>query len=285
MKRITSVEDHKLNAAYEALRETLRTPGLSDRLDKPLVFWCMPNDRRLPMALLGYSLRDLLTRSMPQLANTPGIGRKKLHSLIKLLQRATKDDPPVLPLTDESTGKKRSRAARGQRGDFDPSIVSEVLWEEWRDTVKDSGLQREPLGRLCTSLQSLPTVIWGTPLETYCKYTVAEIRKLKTHGEKRVHAILEVFHSVYEMLEGAPSDRHLRLHIRPTFTAPIEKWINDTLARTTVPSRDDLKQHLVLPIIEQLRIDAGARSSSWLRNVWALSPHRSVFKSRPDGWD
>ncbi len=226
------------------------------------------------MALLGYSLRDLLARSMPELANTPGIGRKKLHSLIKLLQRATKDDPPVLPLSDESMGKKRSRAARGQRGDFDPSVVSEVLWEQWRDTVKDSGLQREPLGRLAPSLQSLPTVIWGTPLETYCKYTVAEIRKLKTHGEKRVHAILEVFHSVYEMLEGAPNDRHLRLHIRPTFTAPIEKWINDTLARASVPSREDLRQYLVLPIIEQLRIDAGAK-------IVKLVEERLGIKSTP----
>ncbi len=186
MKRITSVEDHKLNAAYEALRETLRAPKLSDRLDKPLAFWALPNDRRLPMALLGFSLREILARSMAELANTPGIGRKKLNSLIKLLQLATKDDPPVLPLSDESAGKKRGRVARGQRGDFDPSVVSEVLWEQWRDTVKDSGLQREPLGRLAPSLQSLPTVIWQTPLETYCNYTVAEIRKLKTHGEKRV---------------------------------------------------------------------------------------------------
>ena len=103
-------------------------------------------------------------------------------------------------------------------------------------TVKDSGLQREPLGRLRTSLQSLPTVIWQTPLETYCNYTVAEIRKLKTHGEKRVRAILEVFHSVYEMLEGVPHDRHLHYKFAPTFTAPIEKWINDSLARSSVPS-------------------------------------------------
>jgi hypothetical protein len=259
MNRISSVEDHKLNAAYESLRETLRAGKYASRLEKPLAFWALPNDRRLPMALLGRSLRDLLARPLSELANTAGIGRKKLHSLIKLLQRATRDDPPVLPLLSDGASKKRTKARRADRGEFDPSVVSEVLWEKWRDTVKHSGLQREPLGRLAPSLQSLPTVIWRTPLETYCKYTVAEIRALKTHGEKRVRAILEVFHSVYEMLEGVPRDRHLRLHVRPTFTARIEKWINDALARGSVPSRDELKQNVVLPIIEQLRIDAGPK--------------------------
>jgi hypothetical protein len=259
MKRISSVDDHKLNAAYESLRETLRAGKYASRLEKPLAFWALPNDRRLPMALLGRSLRELLARPLPELSNTPGIGRKKLNSLIKLLQRATRDDPPVLPLLAESKSKKRMKAPRADQREFDPTVVSEVLWEKWRDTVKNSGLGREALGRLAPSLQSLPTVIWQTPLETYGDYTVAEIRALKTHGEKRVRAILEVFHSVYEMLEGVPHNRHLRLHVRPTFTAPIEKWINDALGRASAPSREELKQNVVVPMIEQLRIDAGPK--------------------------
>ena len=94
MKRITSVEDHKLNAAYEASAKHCGRPKLSDRLDKPLAFWALPNDRRLPMALLGFSLREILRSVDGRVGRRAGHRAKKLNSLIKLLQRATKDDPP-----------------------------------------------------------------------------------------------------------------------------------------------------------------------------------------------
>ena len=38
-------------------------------------------------------------------------------------------------------------------------------------------------------------VIWNTPLGAYTHFTLGEIRAMKTHGEKRVRAILEVFHA------------------------------------------------------------------------------------------
>ena len=48
------------------------------------------------------------------------------------------------------------------------------------------------------SLQELPTVIWNSPLSTFLDYSLAELRQLKTYGEKRVRVVLEVFHAVHE---------------------------------------------------------------------------------------
>jgi len=258
MKRINSVEDHKLNVAFQAACRTLTDPQFADRLDKPVAFWALPSDRRLPMALLGHSLRQLVDSPLGELASTPGIGKKKIHSLIKLLNRASKDQPPALAEVGQtkSDGKRSARGMAEPAG-FDASGVSEVLWEQWRNTVKQYGVGHEPLGRLAPTLQDLPTVIWHTPLETYGDYTVAEIRKLKTHGEKRVRAILAVFYSVHELLAAAPRDGHLHLRMTPKFTVPVEQWIQETLAQDKPPTSDVVLKKLTLPLLEQLKIDTG----------------------------
>ncbi len=257
MNRVTSVEDHKLTTAYESLRETFRSPRYSDRIDKPLAFWALPGDRRLPMALLGHPIKDLITHPLDELAATPGIGKKKLHSLIKLLHRATRELPPAVPQYDEDRPTSRQGSDKRSRVEFDPSVVSEVLWEQWRNTVRRYGLEHETLGRLAPSMERLPTVIWRLPLSDYMDMTIAEIRRRKTHGEKRVRAILEVFHSVHEMLAHVPHHGHLRIDVRPKFIAPIEQWIEKALKRSEPTSAHELKQRLVLPLLEQLRIDAG----------------------------
>lgn len=259
MSKIASVEDHKLSAAYESLRATLRAPRRADRLERPLAFWALAGDRRLPMALLGYPLKHLLSKSFDELSATPGIGKKKLHSFIKLLHRATKDQSLAMPLVEDEPADK-GKAARGvksRRAGFNPAVVSELLWEQWCATVRRYGLEHETLGRLAPSLERLPTVIWRTPLAEYIDSTVAEIRSRKTHGEKRVRAILEVFYSVHETLAHVPDQAHLRIDVRPKFTVPIEQWIADVVRRSQPPAVADLKQRIVLPIVAQLRIDAG----------------------------
>jgi hypothetical protein len=259
MNRITSVEDHKLAALYENVRQVLRSPGYADRHNKPLAFWALPRDRRLPMALLGYTLKDLLAHPFEKLSATAGIGKKKLGSLIKLLHRATKDQPPELtPLVDKAAARPtRSRRAKSDRSTFNPAQVSELLWEQWRQTVRRCGLEKETLGRLSPTLYRLPTVIWRTPLSNYLDFTISQMRRLKTHGEKRVHAILEVFHGIHEMLGHVPEHGHLYAELRPSFTVPIERWIKDVLSGKRPPRPTELKNRLIVPILEQLRIDAG----------------------------
>jgi hypothetical protein len=261
MNKVTSVEDYKIVSSFQSLRKTLLDDKFADRLEKPLAYWALPNDRRLPLAFLGRTIKDLLATPFEELSATPGIGQKKISSLVKLLSRATKDHPPAVPfgLTELNDAKKAAtiEKPRRQGTQFDPSIVSEALWSQWQQTVIEHGLGREKLGRLAPTLQALPTVIWHTPLEHYVNHTVAEIRQLKTHGEKRVRVVLEVFYIVHEMLSGRATEQHLSLRIAPKFIQPIENWIALVLEHPGVPSADEVRKCLAVPLLNQIQIDAG----------------------------
>lgn len=260
MNKATSVEDYKIVSSFQSLRNTLLDEKFADRLEKPLAYWAMPNDRRLPLAFLGRTIKDLLATPFEELSATPGIGQKKISSLVKLLSRATKDQPPIAPfgITDLAESRKpQIEKPRRNEKNFDPAIVSEALWAEWRETVRQHGLEREKLGRLAPTLQALPTVIWHTPLGQYADYTVAEIRQLKTHGEKRIRVILEVFFVVHEAFSGVTLPHYLQARLVPTFVQSIEAWIASVLSASEMPSLDELKDQLVSPLLEQILVDAG----------------------------
>ena len=61
MGQANSAEEHKLVTSFEEVRRTLLKEEFADRMDKPLAYWALPNDRRLPLAFLGRSLGELLT--------------------------------------------------------------------------------------------------------------------------------------------------------------------------------------------------------------------------------
>ena len=85
---------------FESLRKILLSEQYADHLKKPLAYWALPTDRRLPLAFLGRTLEDLLRTPFSELTNTPGIGQKKICSFVKLLARAANTDPAELPLDD-----------------------------------------------------------------------------------------------------------------------------------------------------------------------------------------
>ncbi len=257
----SSAEEYKLLGNFQAVCKTLHQARYEDRLERPLVFWAMADDRRLPLAFLGRSVRELIGTPFDELSATPGIGQKKIGTLIKLLTRAIKDQSPHSldggpGMDGEATGS--SGVASAHHG-FDPTRVSEAHWEQWRATVLRFGVDCEKLGRLAGSLQSLPTVIWHTRLEVYCDLSIAEIRRLKTHGEKRVRTILEVFHSVHHLLADATPPEHLSVRMLPKFVTPIECWVDEMIDEEDLASivRDDVRQSLAIPLVQQIETDAG----------------------------
>jgi len=262
MHKPTSAEEYKLIGSFDTVRKTLLHDRFADRMDRPLAYWALPNDRRLPLAFLGRTLRELLDTRFEELADTPGIGQKKIATLIKLLNRATKEQSrPSEDPSNESDGiKVKGRSGeRSNREVFEPATISEAVWERWRDAVVKHSVECEKIGRVAPSLQAVPTVIWQTTLETYCDYSISEIRQLKTHGEKRVRTILEVFNSVQAMLADVKPQKHLALRLLPKFIVPIECWIDDVVVGRTDPlTRDDVRVSLVVPLIEQIQTDAGA---------------------------
>ena len=258
MPNTSSADDVKLMSSYETVRATLLSPAMADRLDKPLAFWALPNDRRLPTAFLGRTLRDLLHTPFPQLAATAGIGRKKLTTFVKLLVRATKDDSPgPEQLSEFHAEESVPITGTDDAGRFDPNRVSEVVWARWRETARRHGIGQEILGRIAPSLATLPTVIWTTPLSVYLDQTLSDIRQLKTHGEKRVNVVLEVFHTVHEMLSHIDQNGGLAVRLTPRNIASVEDWMVEAKGRPFTPGLAEVEQCLVEPLLRQLEIDAG----------------------------
>ena len=255
-----SVEELQAVARFEALRKLLLSEAYADHLDKPLAYWALPSDRRLPLAFLGRMLRDLLNVPFAELSATQGVGRKKIASFVLLLARAAKTDPrELLQETLDLQIGMAPDATDGQATDddgFDPMNISEVTWAQWRASVSRHGLARQSFGRFVPSLRNVTRVIWNAPLGAYTSSSLAEIRTMKTHGEKRVRAILETFHAVHALVGGMGTQEHLVLRIVPRTIDRVEEWTGRTLQRPGIPSEQEIFVNFVSPLLEQIRIDA-----------------------------
>ncbi len=259
--KTVSVEELQIVSRFENLRRTLLSEEYADHLDKPLAYWALSADRRLPLALLGRTLGNILNTPFVDLSATPGIGRKKISSLVVLLARAANTDPAELPVDVLNAQDHQPRQADGVDArltvnGFDPASVSEVAWAQWRASVVRHGLAGETLGRFAPSLQNMTRVVWNTPLGVYTSSTLAEIRAMKTHGEKRVAAILEVFHVVHTLVAGMGTHDRLAVRIVARRIDRVEQWIGRALQQPGVPSQQEIFSQFVEPLLEQIRIDS-----------------------------
>lgn len=257
LNKSTAVIDYKLVTAFERVRKTLKEK-FDDRLDKPLAYWAIATDRRLPLAFMGNTLRELLDTPFDDLFSTAGIGQKKIRTLLVLLNRAARVKPlAALAAVPDEIEDDADLAAGQQTGIAPPHLVSEALWVRWRETVRTHHLEQEPLGRFAASLADMPHVIWYRPLGDYTDLSLEQLRSLRTHGEKRIHSILEVFGNLRQILVHLDPDNALAVRIVPRFLIPIEDWALRWVANVGVPTKDDIQQSLIAPLLKQIRVDAG----------------------------
>ena len=259
----SSPQDHfRLAHGFWSVCTTLLEERFQDRWEQPIAYWALDGDRRLPRALLGRSLRNLAESPFDELAATQGVGLKKIRKLLTLLERAIRHEPTGNGADGSASADKNAKLVRATStsGEFDPAQVSEAAWEQWRATILRFGVEREKLGRLVPSLRSLPLTLWRTPMQTYCRYSVAEIRRLKTHGAKRVRTILELFWRVHELLAGVRSRDYLAVRLFPPFVIPLELWIDRMLTDAQPASirLADVHMSLVKPLVEQVAVDCGS---------------------------
>jgi len=278
MSRPSFGEEYRLSSQFDEVRRTLLQDQFADRLSKPLRHWVLPSDRRLPLAFLDRTLEHLLASSFSDLSATPGIGQKKINSLVTLLFRATRDEPPTaVAVVASGDGQPSVTSGPVDWQKFDPSMVSEALWSEWREAVRRRGIADECLGRLAPSLQRLPTVIWNAPLRNYLDLTVDEIRALRTHGEKRVRCVLEVFHAVYHAMQGVATEAEVREALTAPRIREIQQWVDACLQSNHLPSEDEVRERFVTPLLEQLEVDSGETVHRLASERLGLSgPARSV---------
>lgn len=243
-------EDLRLRAAFDGVRRKLLHERYVATLEKPISYWVLSSDRRLPRAFLDRTVGELVKTPFASLTATPGVGQKKMAGLLQLLRRALNETP-----TPEAACE--SRDVPLSDAEFDPDNLSEREWDRWRETIRQHCLESVPLGRVAVSLQDLPSVLWRTPFEEYLGNSLSELRQRRTHGEKRVRAVLQAFHEVQRLLGhgGGESRLGVRLVTRPVQRA--ENWLSNALGRTETPSVDELTDQVIRPLIDQLRGDLG----------------------------
>ena len=266
--KTASIEELQIVSRFESLRKTLLCEQYALHLEKPLAYWAVPTDRRLPLAFLGRTLSELLNTPFAELSATPGIGQKKIRSFVKLLSRVASTDPSELvheTATVSATGNGASPDP-GLSNGFDPSSVSEVVWCQWRASAIRHGMGKESLGRFAPSLKNMTRVVWSAPLETYAGMSLAEIRTLKTHGEKRVRAILEVFHAIHAMVCGMGIQGHLVVRIAPRLIDRVETWVGQALQTAGVPSPQEIFDSFVHPLLSQVQIDTTRQIANLAEN-------------------
>lgn len=269
--KTASVEELQVVSRFEGLRKILLSEQYADHLKKPLAYWALPTDRRLPLAFLGRTLEDLLRTPFSELTNTPGIGQKKICSFVKLLARAANTDPAELPLDEVAIptgGAETGEAHHVSSNGFDPTTVSEVVWGQWRASVAKHDLGEEKLGRFAPTLRHMTRVIWNTPLGAYTHLSLNDIRSMKTHGEKRIRAILEVFHSVHVMVANMGTQEHLVVRIVPRLIDKVEQWIGQALQARACLRRKSCSTILSACCWSKSASTPRNRSPTWRKTGW-----------------
>ena len=147
------------------------------------------------------------------------------------------------------------------------------------------GLGEEKLGRFAPTLRNMTRVIWNTPLEAYTQFSLGEIRAMKTHGEKRVRAILEVFHSVHVLVANMGMQDHLVVRIFPRLIDSVEAVDRPRLAdaRAFRPLRNCSSTSSARCWSRSAPMPR-SRSPAWRRIGWAFPLRSRAFARRRGPW-
>jgi hypothetical protein len=245
-----------LMGEFEELRRVLMGEAYALHRERPLAAWVESSDRRLPIPLLPKTVGEILTTPFQTLFGTPGVGQKKMACLLQLLDRVRRTDPTLLYRAPLLATPSPPAMDYARSDSFDPSNVSEVMWERWRESARVLLLEEEPLGRLAPTLRTLTKSIWTRPVGYYLNFSLAELRQLQTHGDKRVGAVLQVFYHIHQVAKWVSP--HLPLGVRPIPWAILraEMWVEKRLLQSA-PQLDALAvpQQLCCPLLEQVQID------------------------------
>jgi hypothetical protein len=83
------------------------------------------------------------------------------------------------------------------------------------------------------------------------------MRALKTHGEKRVSAVLEVFAALQVLLSPHRPAPHLIFCIVPRFVGEINRWIKSVQHDPAAVDAQEIRRCFVEPLMAQIETDAG----------------------------
>ncbi len=258
LNRNSSPDLIQLRSRFSATRDQLLISQAATKLEKPLAYWTVPNDRGLPLALLDRTVSDVLATPFEKIAATQGIGTKKLNTLLTLLDRIAQNEIATSAVESELTETKEELLPPSEtQTDFDAAAISETQWRHWCDSVRHWKLESEKLGRLSPSLRNVPTPLWEKTLGDYVGYSLAELRQLRSYGEKRVSAVLSIFFEVSRFISKFDEHSQLRIRFVPEHITDAEVGIDKVLAKAGRITLNEVQSRICTAMLEQIQVDLG----------------------------
>ena len=151
LDKTISAEELQVVSRFESLRKMLLSETYVEHLDKPLAYWALPTDRRLPLAFLGrVRCATCWTRRLSTCRPRRASAEKKLLPSCSYWPARPIPIPPCCPPKCSIRHRMGSRPmADGESAPcdgFDPTNISEVTWAQWRASVVHHGLGSETAG-------------------------------------------------------------------------------------------------------------------------------------------
>ena len=113
-------------------------------------------------------------------------------------------------------------------------------------------------------------MIWSVPLEHYAGLTLDAIRKLKTHGEKRVRCVVTIFGQLHSLLDGKPADGRVQVRLTPPRIETLGEARSTNGRRNRYPFRRYASRTTARAARHQIGVDAGEQTAVMLRGRLGL---------------
>ena len=252
----------ELKSEFDTLRAQLQELS-PDRRETLLAHYVRPTDRCIPTQLLDRSLDATAGLDFDDLQRLPAVGFVKLRNLNALLLRIVQEGTAFTGSSAAADALASETLEVAEPVVDAASVVNEVQWKLWCDRVTAHSLDSVVLGRVVERLSDLPRGMWHERLGGYLGLSLEAIRRLPTHGHKRVAVIVDTVSRLSRLCLAAEACPGGGLVIGPERIAAVDAWVVDALLGRTELSAQAFTASVAVPLLDQLAADVGPTVYGW----------------------
>ncbi|MEI7686913.1 MAG: hypothetical protein WCL32_17980, partial [Planctomycetota bacterium] len=212
----------------------------------------------------------MLALTFDEMANTRGVGTRRIEKLVDVLERACKQ---LLATSDHVPDRSQPAPLNGTPAVAEPTTpenLTEPVWQGWCHTIRSLRLEGEALGRFASSLADLQQVLWSVPLQQYTDKPLQEIRSMPGHGPARVGQVLDVFYRIAQTIAGCPADAPLAVCLLSPLVREALLWTESMLRTGSVPDVQSIRDGFLVPLFALLEVDLGPETVGMVRRRLGL---------------
>jgi hypothetical protein len=281
-----------IDERYEGIVQRFRRCGQHWMSSKPLSRWVKPGDRYFPNIFVNKTLREVGETGIGELRQVRGIGLRKLRILMDVVERAVQDielcienelsvisqsavDPGQQPTASVETWSHQLILNLNTVAAFaavDRSVVdkayAELNSDEWNmvcQAIKQAGFANYTFGRVIRSHHKFVARYLNKSVAAVTDLSFEEFMEFKrTKPTLAMKSFDEIFRlaRIAALGEREPT---ISFHLTASPIGRVVKWVEHVLDGSNVPDYRGIGNQLLLPLIEQVKIDLGMRTAKMLK--------------------